>query len=474
MTSPAEVPAGRGGNLVALVVMQAFRMASGLLINVMVMRGLGVEGFGVYGYVLTLVGLTSFASNMGMERLLKREIARDETRAGPMVATGLAATALLSLATGVFIVVWTLLVDGRAEVVGAGALAAVALAIQSIALVPVSAFHAVRRMGLGVGPNAVGRVVLVLATAAFLWAELGVMAVFAAQILDATLTLIIVWRVYVQRIGTAGMRTAWSDVVDLVRTSVPFGLNALFVSIYLGVDVLLLGLMRDDTEVGIYRGAVMLLSLFPVVADTLSTGLYPRMARHLGHPDRAGAEMRFAARILLAISIPAAVGGVLTAEPVMVFLGGPAFAVSALPFMIMAPLLPLRYLNNGFGMALSALDQQEDRTRGAILAAVVNVGLNLVMIPRYGAVGAAAVTLATEVFLIGFMAWRLLPRITSLHLGETLLRVGVPAAVMAGVIAVLPPTHVLVTIAAGVGVYAVGALATGALRRTDLRDLRSV
>lgn len=474
MTSPAEVPAGRGGNLVALVVMQAFRMASGLLINVMVMRGLGVEGFGVYGYVLTLVGLTSFASNMGMERLLKREIARDETRAGPMVATGLAATALLSLATGVFIVVWTLLVDGRAEVVGAGALAAVALAIQSIALVPVSAFHAVRRMGLGVGPNAVGRVVLVLATAAFLWAELGVMAVFAAQILDATLTLIIVWRVYVQRIGTAGMRTAWSDVVDLVRTSVPFGLNALFVSIYLSVDVLLLGLMRDDTEVGIYRGAVMLLSLFPVVADTLSTGLYPRMARHLGHPDRAGAEMRFAARILLAISIPAAVGGVLTAEPVMVFLGGPAFAVSALPFMIMAPLLPLRYLNNGFGMALSALDQQEDRTRGAILAAVVNVGLNLVMIPRYGAVGAAAVTLATEVFLIGFMAWRLLPRITSLHLGETLLRVGVPAAVMAGVIAVLPPTHVLVTIAAGVGVYAVGALATGALRRTDLRDLRSV
>ena len=474
MSSPAEAPAGRGGNLLALVVIQAFRMGSGLVINVMVMRGLGVEGFGVYGYVLTLVGLTAFASNMGMERLLKREIARDEGLAGSMVAAGLGATTLLSLATGVFIVCWTLLVDGRAEVVGAAAFAAVALAIQSVALVPVAAFHAVRRMGLGVGPNAIGRVVLVVATAALLWLRLGVMAVFAAQILDATITLVIVWRIYVQRIGTAGLATSWSAVRALVRTSVPFGLNALFVSVYLTVDVLLLGLIRDDAEVGIYRGAVMLLSLFPVVADTLSTGLYPRMARHLGDPERAGAEMRFAARILLAISIPAAVGGVLTAEPVMVFLGGAEFAASALPFAIMAPLLPLRYLNNGFGMALSALDRQEDRTRGAVLAAVVNVGLNLVAIPRYGAVGAAAVTLATEVFLITFMAGRLLPRITSLHLGETLVRVGVPAAAMAAVLVLLPPMHVLLTVAVGGAVYAVGALATGALRRTDLRDLRSV
>lgn len=473
MSSPAET-AGRGGNLVALVAIQAFRMASGLAINVMVMRGLGVEGFGVYGYLLTLVGLSGFAANMGMERYLKREIARDEARAGHYVGTGLGATALLSLGTGLFIVGWTTGVDGRAEVIGAASFAAVALALQSIALVPVSAFHAVRRMGLGVGPNAVGRVVLVVATAAFLWLRLGVMAVFAAQVLDAAVTLLLAWRIYTRELGRAGLDTTWDAVSTLIRTSVPFGLNQLFVSIYLTVDVLLLGWFRDDAEVGVYRGAVMLLSLFPVVADTLSTGLYPRMARHLGHPERAGEEMRFAARVLLAISVPAAVGGVLCAEPVMVFLGGADFAASALPFAIMAPLLPLRYLNNGFGMALSALDHQEDRTRGAILAAVVNVGLNLVVLPRYGAVGAAAVTLTTEVFLIAFMSWRLLPRLPSLHLGESLLRVGGPCLPMAGVIVLLPPVHVLITVGLGALVYLGGALATGALRRGDVQTLRGV
>lgn len=477
MATSAEATAQapeRGGNLFALVLIQVFRMASGLAINVMVMRGLGVDGFGIYGYVLTLVGLASFGSNMGMDRLLKREIARDEDSAGHYVATGLAASGLLSLVTGALIVAWTLSVDGRAEVVGAAALAAFALALQSLALVPVSAFHAVRRMGLGVGPNAIGRVVLVVATAAFLWFQLGVMAVFAAQILDAAVTLGIVGWVYAQRLGRHGLATTWAAVRDLVKVSVPFGLNSLFVSIYLSVDVLLLGHLRDDTEVGIYRGAVMLLSLFPVVADTLSTGLYPRMARHLGHPERAGAEMRFASRLLLAVSVPAAVGGVLTARPLLVFLGGDDFAVSALPFQIMAPLLPLRFLNNGFGMALSALDRQADRTNGAILAAVINVGVNLLVIPTYGAVGAAATTLVTEICLLVFMAWRVSPLMPSLHIGETLLRVGAPAAAMALVVLALPPVHVLVTIAVGASVYAVGALATGAVRRSDRRDLRSV
>ncbi len=464
----------RGGNLAALGLIQVFRMVSGLAVNVMVMRGLGVERFGVYGYVMTLVGLASFGSSMGMDRLIKREMARDESRAGHYVATGLAASGLLSLTTGAAILAWAWLVDGRGIVVLASALAAVALGLQSLALVPVSAFHAIRRMGLGVRGNLFGRIVLVVATAVFLWQRFGVLAVFSAQILDAFITLAIVWFVYTRTIGTATLSTGTKDVRELIRTSLPFGMNALFVSIYLSVDVLLLGQVKGDKDVGVYRGAVMLLSLFPVVADTLSTGIYPRMARHLGRADLAGQELRFASRILLAVSVPAAVGGMLTAEPLMVFLGGAEFAASAMPFVVMAPLLPLRFLNNGYGMTLSALDRQQDRTNGAILAAVVNVGANLWAIPAYGVMGAAVTTLVTEVVLAIFMRWRIAPLVTGLGLVVTLVRVGIPAAVMAGMIVLLPPVHVVLTIAFGVAVYAVGGFVTGAWHPRDLHRLRSV
>lgn len=474
MAFDAAEPAEGGGNLAALGLIQIFRMVSGLAVNVMVMRGLGVEGFGVYGYVMTLVGLASFGSSMGMDRLLKREMARDASLAGHYVATGLAASALLSLTTGTGILLWAGAVDGRLAVVIASALAAVALGLQSLALVPVSAFHAIRRMGLGVRGNLAGRVVLVVATAAFLWFRFGVLAVFSAQILDAFVTLAIVWFVYLRVVGSSTLATGWAEVRGLIRTSVPFGLNALFVSIYLSVDVLLLAHIKGDTEVGIYRGAVMLLSLFPVVADTLSTGIYPRMARHLGRAELAGQELRFATRILLAVSVPAAVGGMMTAGPLLTFLGGPAFEVSALPFVVMAPLLPLRFLNNGYGMTLSALDHQQDRTNGAILAAIVNIGTNLYAIPHYGALGAAGTTLLTEIVLAVFMRWRIAPLVSALGLVETLVRVGVPAGVMAGLLALFPTLHVVVLIVGGVFVYAGCGYLTGAWHPRDLARLRSV
>lgn len=463
-----------GGNLSALGKIQVFRLLSGLAINVLVMRGLGVDGFGVYGYVSILVGLASFGASMGMDRYLKREIARDEAQLGHFVATGLGASALLSGVTFVGIVGWAAVMDGRPLVVGAAALAAVSVALQALALVPVSAFHAVRRMGLGVWGNAAGRLALVVATAAFMALQLGVASVFAAQVLDATVTLGIVWWTFRKQFADHRLSTTWDEVRALVRTSVPFGLNALAVSIYLTVDVILLAHFKGDTEVGLYRGAVMLLSLFPIVADTLSTGLYPRMSRHLGDRGKAGEELRFLTRVLFAVSIPAAVGGVLTARPLMVFLGGEDFGASAPLFALMAPLLPLRYLNNGYGMVLSALDHQEDRTRGAILAAFVNVGLNLALMPRYGAMAAAGNTLVTEILLLVWMRRRIVPLVEGGGMWAAFVRVGVPSAVMAAAILLTPDVHVVLTIAVGVAVYAAVGRATGAWHPRDLVELRRV
>ena len=472
--SPAEPEDGRGGNLAALGAIQVFRLASGFAVNVMLMRGLGVEGFGVYGYVTILVGLASFGSSMGMDRYLKREIARDEARLGGLVATGLAASALLSLLTTLGILAWAAAVDGRALVVGSSGLAAIAVGLQALALVPVSAFHAVRRMGLGVRGNLLGRIALVGATAALLALRFGVVAVFSAQILDGLATLLVVSVVYVRQFGTATLTTTWAEVRGLLRTTVPFGLNSLAVSVYLSVDVLMMEHLCDDHEVGVYRGAVMLLSLFPIVADTLSTGLYPRMSRHLGDRAAAGEELRFLVKVLLAVSLPAAVGGLLTAKPLMVFLGGADFAASALPFQIMAPLLPLRYLNNGLGMALSALDRQHDRTVGAILAAVVNVAANLYAIPKYGAAGAAATTLLTEVLLLGFMRWRIHGIVSGLGVPSALVRVSVPVLVMALAVGLSEPLHVVLRITLGVAVFAGLGRLTGAWSLADLRRLRRV
>lgn len=467
----------RGGNIIALGLGQGVRLLSGLAVNVLLMRALGVDGYGIYGTVLALVGLAASASNLGMDRLVVRDVSREAGRAPALVGAALATTALLSTGTAGLVVGWAWLTDGRPVVVGSAALAALALGLQSLAAAPIAAFQGLRRMSLGVGGQVAGKAVLLAATAAFLAAGLDVRAVFLAQVLDAAVALAaalwIAWR------GFGWAREAWAGVdpgamARLARSSVPFGLNGLFGAIYLGADVLMLAMLRGDTEVGVYRGAVMLITLFPVVATTITTAAFPQLARRLGDPEGAGELLGFLLRVLLAFGVPAAVGGMLLARELMVLLGGEAFAVSALPFLIMAPLLPLRFVNNAAATTLTALDRQHDRTLGVILAAAFNVGANLVAIPRWGAEGAAATTLVTEVALAVWMGTRLAGRVRGLGLPATLLQVSVAALAMGLVVAAAQGPHVLVRVALGTVVYAVVGWATGALRLSDLERLRRV
>ena len=463
-----------GGNLASLGLIQIFRIVSGVAINVMVMRALGVEGYGVYGYVTTLVALFSFGSSMGLDRLIKREIARDEAVAGRYVASALVVAGATSVATAIAIVTTSTLSDGRPDVVLAAALAACSLGLQALAVVPNAYFHAIRRMNLAVRPSLYGRITLIVVTAVALFSGMGIQSVFTAQVLDGACALFVSALVFRREAKGVQLATNPSEVRELVATTVPFGLNALFASLYLSADVLLLAHFHDDDEVGIYRGGVLLISFFPLIAETLSNGIYPRMSRYLGQVAQAGSELRFACRVLLALSIPAAVGGILTAEPLMVFIGGADFARSTLPFMVMAPLLPLRFLNNAFSMTLSALNRQGDRTRGVFFAAVFNVGANLLVLPAYGAVGAACTTLATEALLLMWTTWRVRPLVDRLALAGPIIRIAMPAVVMGAAILVLPSPHVLLTIFVGVVIYGVGATLTGAIRRSDLGQLRGV
>lgn len=458
----------------SLMAIQGFRIASGFAVNVLLMRGLGVDGFGIYGWVTILVNLAGFAATLGMDRLLKRELARDPEAADRWVYTGLAASGLLSVGAGVLIVGLAVALDGRPMVVLSSALAALSLGLGALAQMPLSWFHGVSRMGVSVRPNLLGRLALVGFTTLFVGLRFDVAWVFLAQVIDGVVVFAMLMFAYRRIRGPSQHWVTVPDVTSLLRSSTSFGLSTLFTAVWLNADVLLLGHYRDDTEVGVYRGAVMLISLFPVVAETLNTAVFPRMAKHLGQPAAAGEELNFVVRVLLAVSVPAAVGGLFTAEPLLVFLGGEEYRPSALPFLIMAPLIPLRFLNNGFGMALTALNRQDDRTRGVFVAAVVNVAVNIVALPRYGAVGAAAVTLGCEVLLLAWLAVCVRGPVSGLRVGGTLLRVGLPAAAMAAVLVPLAGAHVLLQIALGALVFLAVGRASGAWQPNDLRQLRRI
>lgn len=463
-----------GGNLFALTAVQGIRFVTAFGIQILLARFLGMEDLGVYTFVLGVLSLFTFAAHLQLGTLLGREVARAPDRAPQVAGIGVWTTLSLSAGAALLMLGYAALLDGRGTVVLATAFAALALAAQAQETVQESLYNGLRKAVLTVPSILAGRLVFVVGTLAFLWWGWGVPGVFGAQFLAGLTVAVGLLYTMRARVGPIRWRVDRAEVADTARRAWPFGLNTLYGSIYLASDVLILAEFHDDAEVGLYRAASIIILQVPILANILGRGIFPHLSRMLGDRDGAGAELTFAFRVLLAISVPIAIGGLCMPTDLLVWLVGEEYRAAGPVLAVMLPLLPLRFLNNSMGTALAALDRQPERTRATFLAATFNVGTNLAVIPFYGALGAAATTLATDVLLTVYLGYRLRPSVRGLRVLGSVARALVPALVMGALVVGLEGLGPLARILAGGTSYVFLAWLTGAWRPGDLQRLRSL
>jgi len=140
---------------------------------------------------------------------------------------------------------------------------------------------------------------------------------------------------------------------------------------------------------------------------------------------------------------------------------------------ILAPSVALLFVNNAFIYTLTAINRQLDFTRLALFTLVVNVILNLVLIPPYGYLGAAAASTITEVALFGGGWWLLRRHLASLSIVGSIARVLASAAAMAIVVYLIRSWPLPVVIILGAGVYVAALLVTRALTPEEWSIIRT-
>ena len=163
-------------------------------------------------------------------------------------------------------------------------------------------------------------------------------------------------------------------------------------------DSVLLGFLRGPTVVGWYNAAYRMLVVGLSVALTYFTGLFPMLSRlYVQDRDEFRLLVRRTSELWLVFVAPLVVGGTLLAAPVIRFLYGAAYDNSVAPLRILlwsAAFVMLRWV---YMDSLRASGHQALDVRCAITSASLNVALNIVLIPRYGMIGAASATVIADV-----------------------------------------------------------------------------
>jgi len=208
---------------------------------------------------------------------------------------------------------------------------------------------------------------------------------------------------YFVAVITAKKMVRWGWELDLrfvaswFRKSLPFALAFVITTLYFKIDVPLLLHFRGFTELGWYGFATRPIEALLFVPVTILNVAFPVLAvYHTESRERLlHATGRFY-KTLFGLGWPITVGTVLLAPGINgLFDRSGKFGEAALALQILGLGIFLMFVTNAFIAALNAMDRQVLFTWAAVVSLVVNVALNLVLIPAYGYLGAAWATNAS-------------------------------------------------------------------------------
>lgn len=219
------------------------------------------------------------------------------------------------------------------------------------------------------------------------------------------------------------------------------------------IDLLMLRVLGGEEAAGHYAAAYVLISFCANLMIAYSHTVLPALAGDAAPSAAAATTYRTALVTAFAVTMPVAGGGALVAPLVIALLFGAAYAPGAAALQVLVLAVPIGALREVAVAALIARHREHALLRVNIVATVVNVTLNLALIPRYGLLGAAWATVASEVVRLGVAlvaARQAVPGVTPLG---ALLKVVLAGAGMAAAVAGLGLRGSLLAVLVGGVVY---------------------
>lgn len=174
------------------------------------------------------------------------------------------------------------------------------------------------------------------------------------------------------------------------------------VSIYTNLDTVMLGFMKNDEAVGFYTAAVKVKGILLSVVTSLGNVLMPRMSYYVKNESKEKFYklMQLALNAELFMALPLAIYFSLVSNDAIMFLAGDGYAGAVLAMAIITLAVIPNGLTGVIGVqVLTPLNREKQVLYSVIVGALSDFILNLIMIPLWGAAGAALATTIAE-FLV--------------------------------------------------------------------------
>lgn len=388
-------------NIIWLFFEKLFRYVVSFFVGVWVIRYLGPDRFGILSYAVAFTGIIGTFVGLGMSQVLTRELVKSPEKHSRLLSSALSMSFLSSFFISIVSIALIFLIrPNDMETIVLVAILSIAYCFRSLNLIQ-SYFSSQVKQKI---------IVPAVVTASFLAAALKVCLIlytaslyyFAGAIVfeQIILTIGVLYLFYKETNGSIPLRSYNKTTAkSLLKDSLPLMLSAMMIAIFMQIDQLMIRELIGNKEAGHYGVAVILVSLWYFIPGIITSSFFPKIIKSLEEDaELFKAQLQKLYNLIALLGYLIAIPVSLLATPIVSIIYGQEFAASA----GMLSLLIWALLFSGLGIVKNAYIYAMNLTKIhliiTVLGAILNICLNLMLIPKYQGMGAVIATVISYSF----------------------------------------------------------------------------
>lgn len=370
----------------------------------LIARWLGAEDIGAYVFAISLATILAVFIDFGLSPVLIRESSKFKEKANQYLNNIITVKLLLAVFTyiAIIIIINLLHKDQMTQIMVY--LAGLIMIIDSFVLSFWGIFRAWQNLKYEAIAIAINQTIIVVIGLAGVLLNFPLYILVIALLAGSIFNLIYSFTLIKAKLKFK-LRLQWNKTIlkTLFKIAIPFALAAIFTRVYSYIDQVLLSILIGDQSLGWYSIAFKITYALQFIPAAFAAAMFPAMSHYyLYEKDKLKQIFEKSMYFLIIFSIPAAIGIATLADKIILYLYTAEYFPSILTLQVFIFAVIAIFLSYPVGSILNACDKQTVNTVNLGITMIINIILNIILIPQYqhlGAAIAALVSLSTMLIL---------------------------------------------------------------------------
>ncbi|MBR4626747.1 MAG: flippase [Ruminococcus sp.] len=381
-----------------IVIGKVFQSLLGLIVNMLTARYLGPSNYGIINYAASLVAFVAPIMNLGFSNVLVQEIILDKKKEGVVLGSSILLSLLSAVACIIGVIITAYFLNsGEKETIIVCSLYSILLIFQAADLIQywfqanyLSKYSSIVSL-IAYAFVAVYKVILLLSKRNIYWFAI-------SNTLDYMLISVFLIILY-YKLGGCNLSFSWETAKSLFSKSKHYIVSSLMVTIFAQTDKIMLKLMISDAATGHYAAAVSCASVTSFVFSAIIDSFRPAIFESKKESEeKFNRNMSRLYCVIFYLSLFQCIGITILAEIIIRILYGNAYIQSVNALRVIVWYTTYAYFGSVRNIWILAENKQKYLWIINLSGAILNILLNLSLIPICGIVGAAIASLITQFF----------------------------------------------------------------------------